>query len=206
MPESETLSVIAKGRAGVFNVDTGQVLRLVQLDGGGQVVDVLPFNREDLGEHLWGSKTAIAFGLHPTVGAQLVSVGPRERALMTIVGDSLTREPSTGGFRFHDVLCCCSKRTIVRRFGPAQERPGCFDLLCEVLQPLGVPAYAVHDCYNPFMRTGYNGERRTYEVSDAPAGSYVELRAEMDLVVAISSCPGASSRTDAKGIRVEVRR
>lgn len=205
MRASEKTAVIVKGGAGVFDVDKGQILRLVQLEGGGQVVDVLPFNREDLGEHLWGSKTAIAFGLHPSVGAQLVSVGPRERALMTIVGDSLSREPSAGGCRFHDVLCCCSKRTIVRRFGPAQERPGCFDLLCAVLEPLGVPPYAVHDCYNPFMRTGYTNERRSYEVSDAPEGAYVELRAEMDLVVGISACPGGSSRADAKGVQVEVR-
>ena len=34
---------IPKGEAQLFEVDRGQVMRLVQVQGGGQVADVLPF-------------------------------------------------------------------------------------------------------------------------------------------------------------------
>lgn len=196
--------VIPYGTAKAFEVDARQVMRLTQLDGGGQVADVLPFSRENPGERLWASKTFRDFGLHPTVGARLMSTGPWERVMMTITADTLTREPTSRGTYFHDVVGCCSRKTLIERYGPDYSRPGCFEGLATAVEPHGIPAYLIHDCFNAFMRTAFTPENWFLEPSDAREGDYIELRAEMDLLMAISACPGGSTRQGARGLRVQL--
>ncbi|MGZ3588355.1 MAG: hypothetical protein ACXVAE_04730, partial [Candidatus Limnocylindrales bacterium] len=40
-----------------------------------------------------------------------------------------TGEPTPTGAYFHDLVSCCSRKTLVQRFGPSFNRPGCFELL-----------------------------------------------------------------------------
>lgn len=205
MNSDRTEIIIRRGTAKAFPVDAGQIVRLGQLEGGGQVADFLPFNRDNPAERLWGSKTLSDCGLHPTVGAVLVSTGPWQRPMMTIVADSLSREPSPSGAYFHDLVSCCSRKTLVERFGPEYNIPGCFELLSGAVAPLGIPPHYIHDCYNVFMRTGHSPFRRSIEACDAGEDAYVELRAEMDLLIAISACQGRSSKSGSRGLRVEIR-
>ena len=198
--------LIPRGTARAFTVDQGQRVRLVQPAPGGQVADLVAFNRHEPRERLWGSRTAWRFGVHLTTGAQLISTGPWERPLATIVGDSLSREPTSGGARFHDVLMgCCSRRLLVQLWGPDYDRPGCHDLLSEAIAPLGLPPDHVHDTWNVFMRTGFTEGRPFLEPTDAATGAFVELLAEQDLIIAISACQGRSSRPESVGLRVETQ-
>jgi uncharacterized protein YcgI (DUF1989 family) len=195
--------LIARGTARAFTVEQGQVVRLVQPEPGGQVADLVPFNRQEPRERLWGSRTAWRFGVHLTTGAQLISTGPWERPLLTISADSLSREPTAGGARFHDVLMgCCSRRLLVQLWGPDYDRPGCHDLLSAAIAPLGLSPDLVHDTWNVFMRTGFDGSRPFLEPTDVATGDFVELRAEQDLIIAISACQGRSSQPDSTGLRV----
>src|SRR2546428_6833254 len=96
--------VISRGTGKAFQVDKGRLVRLIQREGGGQVADLVAFNRHNTDERLWATKTAWEYGTNVTVGARLLSTGPWEEALMTIVADSLTREPTAKGALYHDMM------------------------------------------------------------------------------------------------------
>jgi uncharacterized protein YcgI (DUF1989 family) len=197
--------LIARGTARAFTMERGQRLRLVQPAPGGQVADLTAFNRQEPRQRLWGSRTAWRFGVHMTTGCQLISTGPWEEPLLSITGDSLTRAPTPTGARFHDVLMgCCSRRLLVQLWGPDYDRPGCHDLLAEAVAQFGLPPDYVQDTWNVFMRTGFQDGRPFLEPTDAATGDYVAIRAEQDLIVAISACQGRSSQPNSTGLRVEL--
>ena len=196
---------LPRGEARAVSLRKDQLLRLTQLAPGGQVIDLTVLNSENPHERLWGSKTAWEYGVHLTTCALLLSTGPWERPLLFLVADTLTREPSARGTLYHDVMAgCCSAKSQVRRYGRNQEVPGCFDVLAASLEPFGVPADFVQDVFNPFMRTGVSDNRLFHEPSEAIEGDYIELRAEMDVVVAMSACQGRSSKPDADGVMITV--
>jgi uncharacterized protein YcgI (DUF1989 family) len=197
---------IPRGEARAVNMRSGQILRIAQIAPGGQVVDLTVVNAENPHERLWGSKTAWEYGVHLTTGALLLSTGPWERPLLSMVADTLTREPTARGAMYHDVMAgCCSAKSQVRRYGRDQDIPGCFDVIAASLEPFGVPPDFVQDVFNPFMRTGVADNRLFHEPSEAIEGDYIELRAEMDVVVAMSACQGRSSQRGAGGVMITVR-
>jgi uncharacterized protein YcgI (DUF1989 family) len=109
-------------------------------------------NPENQHERLWGSKTAWEYGVHLTTGAVLLSTGPWERPLLSIVADTLPREPTAKGTRFHDVMAgCCSTKSHLRRYGADGTLPGCFDVIADALAPYGVPPDFVQDVFKLAM-------------------------------------------------------
>jgi uncharacterized protein YcgI (DUF1989 family) len=74
-----------------------------------------------------------------------------------------------------------------------------------VVAVFGIPAHHVEDTFNLFMRTGFVNGFPFHEPSDAAENDYVELRAEKDVVIAISTCQGRSSQPHSRGIRIEIR-
>jgi uncharacterized protein YcgI (DUF1989 family) len=55
------------------------------------------------------------------------------------------------------------------------------------------------------MTTGCDDQRRLFYVpSEAKKDDFVELYAEIDAIVAISCCPGASSGPTSHGLSIEV--
>jgi uncharacterized protein YcgI (DUF1989 family) len=197
---------IPRGTGRAFTVDRGRLVRLVQLEGGGQVADLIVFNRSNPAERFWPAKTAWDYGTNISVGAALLSTGPSEEPLMTIVADSLPREPTPKGARYHDVmLACCSRKSHMRKYGAQMSEPGCWDMLSEAVAPYGIPGHHVDATLNGFMLTGFADGKAFHEPSLAAEGDYVELRADKDLIVAISSCQGRSSKPGSKGLRIQVR-
>ena len=196
---------VLRGEGKAFSLRQGQLIRITQPAPGGQVVDLTVLNAENHHERLWGSKTAWEHGVHLTTGAVLLSTGPWERPLMTITADTLSREPTAQGTLFHDVMAgCCSSKSHVRRYDTDPTLPGCFEAIAGALAPFGVPPDFVQDVFNPFMRTGVLDNRLFHEPSDAAEGDYVELRAEMNVLVAMSCCQGRSSKADSNGVLVTV--
>jgi uncharacterized protein YcgI (DUF1989 family) len=225
--KAESKFFIPRGEARAFVVEKGQVMRVRQPEGGGQVADLVALNKAKPAERLWGSRTAWLNGVHLSTGARLISTGPGETQLMTVVADSLTREPTPKGSYFHDVLMgCCSTRLRVQKYGPAWEgKPGCFEALAGAIAPYGCPPDYIQDTFNIFMRTGFSpeepeaeakylekpksgwtGMHAFLEVCDAKAGEYMDLRADIDVIVAIAACQGRSSTPEAKGLEIEIRK
>jgi uncharacterized protein YcgI (DUF1989 family) len=194
-----------EGRA--FEVEAGQVLRVRQPEsGGGQVGDFNVWNLHDPREHFWGSRTAIYHGAHITAGAQLHSTWPGERPIMTMIDDTVAGRRSERGALQHDVVMGrCSQKLRARRYGPEQATPGCQELLAAAIAPFDLGPEHVHDALNLFMATALDPEDRFFfDPSDAAAGEYVELRAEIDCLVAISACPGACTALGATGLECHI--
>ncbi len=178
------------GRA--FELRQGQHLRIVELEGP-QVCDFDAFNRHDPREWFYSAGTRLRVGVHPGTGDALYSRPPWERAMLTIVDDTVRHQRSARGAIAHDLIFSrCTGKGQRERYG--RESPGCQETLAAAIAPFGLDELYVHDPLNLFMKTGITPEGKIFhELPDAKPGDYVELRAEMDCLIAISACPGMSS-------------
>jgi uncharacterized protein len=195
---------IPRGEGRGFVVRIGQLLRVKQPKGGKQVGDFNAWNLHDPRERFWGSRTALYHGMHVQKGDQLHSTWPGERPMFTILEDTINRRKSARGALQHDVvLGRCSQKYRVKRY--RLETVGCQENLASGIAQFNLGPEHVHDALNLFMYTGLDeNDRFFFEVSDAEEGDYVDLRAEIDCIVSISSCPGACTGPDAKGLICEI--
>ena len=166
---------------GAFQVQRGRVIRFVDVEGQ-QVPDVLLFNLHNVKERLsTGYSLSLNRSGNLTTGHTLYSIDCN--AMATIVGDTVGQHYWGGGF--------CSEAVNFARYG-VRGTPNCRDNLTDALKPYGFTKEDVTDgcCLNFFMNLGErpDGTRGT-ELPFSQAGDYVDLRAEMDLLVAISACP-----------------
>lgn len=77
----------------------------------------------------------------------------------------------------------------------------CYNNLNEALEEFGLPAPDQHYPFNLFMNTVIDPSGKvSVEQPLSKAGDYIELRAEMDLIIAISACP--APKVSATGINV----
>ena len=88
----DSFVIPAKG-ARAFSVRAGQLLRVIQAEGP-QVCDFDVLGLENHREVFSALITAVRQRAHLTVGDVLYSVPPWERPMLTIVADTVTREPS----------------------------------------------------------------------------------------------------------------
>lgn len=190
--------VIAPPReAACFRVAAGQFFRITSVDGP-QVGDLNLWNANDLGERFYSGKSRALHGTHLTTGERMWSSFPYLRPMATIVEDTLdwygidqyggsvhdvigTRcDPYTGnllaGSQYHH--CCHSNLTRA----VADE----LEMSLEEAEPL------VHDVLNVFMCTGFTRDTGQYFMKASPVrpGDYLEFFAEVDLLGALSACPG----------------
>jgi uncharacterized protein YcgI (DUF1989 family) len=189
------------GRA--FRVGAGEILR-VRCSAGPQVADLIVFNADDPREKFWQARTRVVHGGHLAVGDQLWSIPPWTRPMMTMVTDTVTHGELTDGARSHDLLFCrCDARLyelVHKRTGP-----NCNDNLVAAIAAFGLGAGEVHDPFNVFMTTGLNRSGKPFYLpSDARQGDYVDLLAEMNVLVAISACPGGSSGKQSLPLDVQI--
>jgi uncharacterized protein YcgI (DUF1989 family) len=194
---------IRNGEGGAIVVRAGQVLRVRQPEGaGGQVGDFNAWNLDDPREHFWGSRTALYHGTHVTTGHQLHSTWPGERPMMTILADSVGGRRSERGALQHDVVMGrCSQSYRRWRYDDPAATAGCQEILAATIEPFGLGPEHVHDALNLFMATAVGPDDRFFfDASDAQEGEFVDIRAEIDCLVAISACPGACTGPGASGL------
>jgi len=167
----------ARGRT-AFTVDRGQTVRVVDVDGQ-QVADFVCFQRPDTSEKLSVHNTALIQGtIHISTGHLLLS--DRCGTLMTITADTCG---------LHDLLAgSCSEGTNRWRYGVA-DTPNCRYNFEAALRPFGIPLKEVPYSFNIFMNVPIGDGKIGIQEPVSKAGDYVDLRAETDLLVAISNCP-----------------
>src|SRR4029078_5465649 len=131
---------------------------------------------------------------HLTTGHRLWS-SPSMLHMLTITADTVRPKPSPLGGKSHDLVWArCSGRLWELRNG-LKNAPSCQDNLARAIEPHGLSVYDVHDAFNIFMKTGLDSsDHLTNEDPETEPGDYVELRAEIDCLVAVSSCPGQANR------------
>jgi hypothetical protein len=167
-----------RGRT-AFAMAAGETLRIVDLEGQ-QVADLVCFSRVDTSEKISVHVTAMVQGtIYLGTGHSLLS--DRCRKLMTITADRCGR---------HDLLAgSCNEGTNRFRYGVA-DTPNCRSNLEQALEPFGIPLREIPYSFNVFMNVGLEPDGRI--ATRAPLskpGDYIDLRAEMDLIVGISNCP-----------------
>jgi uncharacterized protein YcgI (DUF1989 family) len=178
-------------------VPAGQFFRISCVDGP-QVGDLNLWNAADLPERFYSGKTRALHGTHLSTGDRLWSSLPYLRPMATIVADTLdwygidafggsvhdvigTRcDPYTGnllsGSQYHQ--CCHSN--LIRALAARLGRPA------DDVEPM------VHDVLNVFMCTGFTRDTGQYFMKASPVrpGDHLDFLAEIDLVGALSACPG----------------
>jgi hypothetical protein len=186
------LSMVVPIRSGrAWEVPAGHLCRIVTLEGP-QVADLNIWNRHDPRERMWAARTRQLQASHVTRYDRLWSNLPFLRPLATITFDSLEGYGVDGnGGRVHDLLGTRCDPYVNRMLTGEDFDFHCHSNLVRAATPFGLTEFDVHDVLNVFQLTGLNDEDR-YWMGACPAqpGDYFEFFAELDLLCALSTCPG----------------
>lgn len=177
--------------ARAWTVPAGSVCRLTTPEGP-QVGDLNVWNLHDPREHLWASRTRQLQSAHVSTFDRLWSNLPFLRPLVTITGDSLAAYGTDeDGGRVHDLLGTrCDPYVNQMLTGEAFDFH-CHSNLTRAVLPYGLTEFDVHDVLNVFQCTGLNDDDQYFmKASPAKKGDYFEFFAEIDLLCALSACPG----------------
>ena len=180
---------IRTGRA--WEVPAGHVFRIVTQEGP-QVGDLNIWNLHNPRERLWASRSRQLQAAHVTTYDRLWSNLPYLRPLVTITGDSLAGYGvDEYGGRVHDLLGTRCDPYVNRMLTGEDFDFCCHSNLTRAVAPHGLTETDVHDVLNVFQCTGLN-QQDQYFMRDCPAkpGDYLEFFAEIDLLCALSTCPG----------------
>ncbi|TWI54822.1 hypothetical protein IQ22_01725 [Pseudomonas duriflava] len=180
---------IRTGRA--WKVSAGQVFR-VTAPVGPQVGDFNIWNAHDPRERLWAARTRQLQGAHVSTYDRLWSNLPFLRPLVTITDDTLADYGiDEHGGRVHDLLGTRCDPYVNKLLTGEDFHHHCHSNLTRAVLPHGLTEFDVHDVLNIFQVTGLNDDD-LYFMKACPAqkGDYLEFFAEIDVLCALSTCPG----------------
>ncbi|SER72351.1 hypothetical protein SAMN05421690_10605 [Nitrosomonas sp. Nm51] len=177
----------AAGEPWVKQLNAGQTFRIIDLEGN-QAVDTLFYNAHHAPERYSVNDTIRNQNrLYLTTGSKLYS--NFGNVMLTIVADTCGRHDTLGG-------ACAAESNTVRYALDKHSMHSCrdnflyaltHDPLCE---QLGMSKRDLPSNINFFMNVPVTEDGRLDFVDGISApGKYVELRAQMDVIVLISNCP-----------------
>jgi uncharacterized protein YcgI (DUF1989 family) len=183
--------------ARTFDVPAGHFFRIVSIEGP-QVGDLNLWNAGDLSERFFSGKTRALHASHVTTGDRLWSNLPNLRPMATITHDTLDWYGwDEDGAGVHDILGTrCDPYTNYLLKGVDYHHCCHSNLIRALAANKGLTPSAaephVHDVLNVFMCTGYSLDKHQYFMKASPVrpGDYIEFFAEIDLLGALSACPG----------------
>ena len=180
-----------------FRVPAGHFFRIVSIEGP-QVGDLNLWHEHDLSERFFSGKTRALHATHLSTGDRLWSNLPHFRPMATITRDTLDWygwDEDGGGV--HDVIgtrCDPYTNLLLRR---TEYHYCCHSNLTRALaaeknMPLAQAETHVHDVLNVFMCSGFTRDTHQYFMKASPVrpGDFIEFFAEIDLLGALSTCPG----------------
>jgi urea carboxylase-associated protein 1 len=174
---------VAAGEAWIREIKAGQVFRIVDL-GGRQAAEALFYSAWDTSERYSAQDTILARrNIYLTTGAQLISnLG---RPMLTILGDTCGHHDTLGG-------ACAAESNQVRYALDKRNMHNCRDNFLGAIASwrTGLDKRDVSDNISFFMHASITPEGGLLFHGGAPEpGTYVELRAEMDVIAVLSNCP-----------------
>jgi hypothetical protein len=201
---AQTDTVIVPPRdARTFTVPAGHFFRIVSIEGP-QVGDLNLWAAANLGERFFSGKTRALHGTHVTTGHRLWSCLPYLRPLATITEDTLDWygfDRFGGGV--HDVIGTRCDPYTHRLLSGGTYHHCCHSNLTRALADhTGLSRNEaephVHDVLNVFMCTGFTRDTGQYFMKASPVrpGDFIELFAEIDLLGALSACPGGDCSSE----------
>lgn len=188
---------IAPREGGSFEVARGQTFRITSIEGP-QVGDLNLWNLHDLSERFYSGKTRALHASHLSTGDRLWSSFPMLRPMATIIEDTLDWYGIDAfGGAVHDVIGTRCDPYTHNLLAGGQYHHCCHSNLTRALAdrtglPLAEAEGHVHDVLNVFMCTGFTRDTGQYFMKASPVrpGDYLEFYAEIDLLGALSVCPG----------------
>ncbi|WP_409439268.1 urea amidolyase associated protein UAAP2 [Psychromonas sp. GE-S-Ul-11] len=165
-------------------VKAGQTLRILDLEGN-QAADTLFYNAKDPSERYSAMDTIREQGnVYLTAGTKLLSNDGN--TLLEITADTCGRHDTLGG-------ACATESNTVRYSLEKKCMHACRDswLLAVAENPqYGLSKRDITHNINFFMNVPVTKEGGlTFEDGISGAGKYVEMKAEMDVIVLLSNCP-----------------
>ena len=168
----------------LHRIEKGQTFRILDLEGN-QAADTLFYNADDVSERYSAMDTIRAQGnVYLTAGTVLRS--NEDRPMLTITADTCGRHDTLGG-------ACATESNTVRYSLEKKCMHACRDswmLAINENEEYGLSKSDITHNINFFMNVPVTPEGGlTFEDGISGAGKYVEMRAEMNILVLISNCP-----------------
>ena len=175
--------VVPAGEPFMKVINKGQVVRILDLEGN-QAVDTLFYSAADSEERYDANNTIREQGnIYLTTGTVLLS--NQGNPMLSIIADTCGRHDTIGG-------ACSSESNTVRYALDKHHMHSCRDsfLLALAKWDNGLDKRDLSSNINFFMNVPVTPEGGlTFEDGISEAGRYVEMRAEMDVIILISNCP-----------------
>lgn len=176
-------SVVEAGDPFVLEIKQGQIIRIVDLYGN-QAVDTIFYNAHDYADRYSAQDTIRNQGnIYLTTGSQLLSTNGN--VLLIITSDTCGRHDTLGG-------ACATESNMVRYHLSKRSMHACRNSFLKGLQGWnrGMDKRDITSNINFFMNVPVTPEGGlSFQDGVSDAGKYVELRAEMDVLMVISNCP-----------------
>ncbi|HTR18147.1 MAG TPA: urea amidolyase associated protein UAAP2 [Acetobacteraceae bacterium] len=181
-PDNAILDQVVPARAPwSVTLKRGQILRIIDLEGQ-QAVDALFYRADHTDERYSAQDTLLAQGsAYVGLGTKLLS--NEGNILLTVVGDTCGRHDTSAG------ACSCEANTV--RFGHhTRYMHACRENFLLEIGKYGMGKRDLVSNVNFFMNVPIlpDGELAIVDGLSEPGG-YVDLRAEMDVIVVLSNCP-----------------
>jgi len=171
-----------------FVVRKGHLFKVVDIEGK-QVADLVVFNEANKKEKL---STAVTIDNNSSIflrqGDSVFS--NLYNKMLTVVKDTVGR---------HDLLYpACSPDMYRYQYGITEYHPSCLENLHIALNDYSIGIDEIPGPINLFMNTHITHDG-IIQVDEpySKAGDYVSLKAEMDVIVAVSACPVKESKCNA---------
>jgi uncharacterized protein len=183
---AERRLVAAGGGAGL-RLKRGELLRIIDIDGG-QTGDLVAFSAD--GKHRLSSGRTFDYGgkIYVSTGDALWS--DLSEPMLTIVADDVGK---------HDLLYApCSMEMYRLQYGATEYHANCYDNLCSAFRELGIEPEPLPSSLNFFMNADVAADGRLLLLAPRTrAGAAITLRAEMELLIALTSCPASTCNAGA---------
>ena len=186
-----------------FVVPAGHVFRIVSVEGP-QVGDLNLWHKDNLKERFFSGKTRALHGTHVSTGDRLWSNLPYLRPMATVIDDTLDWYGwDQFGGSVHDVIGTRCDPYTNQALGQDEYHYCCHSNLTRAMLDhtqlaLDNVEPMVHDVLNVFMCTGFSHDTHQYFMKASPVrpGDHLTLFAEIDLLGALSACPGGDCSSE----------
>ncbi len=178
------IHIIPPQSGAAFKLKKGDLLSVID-PLGQQVSDMVLFNLEDLKEKISSGKTMdFEETILLTQGNFLWS--NRSKKMMKIIKDSNGRNDF--------LLAPCSPETFQIMYDNPTYHPSCLENLNRNLMTYGIEIDDIPTAFNIFMNVRFarNGKLKVLPPTSQP-GAMIQFRAEMDLLVGLTSCSAEDS-------------
>ncbi|MGQ0672910.1 MAG: urea amidolyase associated protein UAAP2 [Hyphomicrobium sp.] len=177
-------NTVPAGTYWMHTLGGGETLRIVDVEGN-QAADTLFFNADDPHERYSATDTLREQG-NVYLGAGTVILSDLGRPMLIITADTVGRHDTLGG-------ACATESNTVRYALDKKSMHACRDsymLAIAENERFGLTKRDIGHNINFFMNVPVTSDGGlTFADGLSGPGKYVELRAEMNIVVLISNCP-----------------